>query len=140
MRLEAIAVAAGLALAALTGGAAFSVEEDFSVADPRGRGMYPYLTGAGSWLMLSLITRVWGVQGSPEGVRFSPQLPPEWFDAQGVSSVRCMIAGREALVRCHGPGKTVARVLLDGEEVSQPLSREAIRNAKTACIDIELEG
>ena len=108
--------------------------------DPRGRGMYPYLTGAGSWLMLSLITRVWGVQGSPEGVRFSPQLPPEWFDAQGVSSVRCMIAGREALVRCHGPGKTVARVLLDGEEVSQPLSREAIRNAKTACIDIELEG
>ncbi|MBQ6914089.1 MAG: phosphodiester glycosidase family protein [Kiritimatiellae bacterium] len=36
MRLEAIAVAAGLALAALTGGAAFSVEEDFSVSDPRG--------------------------------------------------------------------------------------------------------
>ena len=51
-----------------------------------------------------------------------------------------MIAGREVLVRCHGPGKNVARVLLDGEEVSRPLTREAIRNAKTACIDIELEG
>ena len=36
--------------------------------DPRGRGMYPYLTGAGSWLMLSLITRVWGVRnGSARG-------------------------------------------------------------------------
>ena len=32
--------------------------------DDRGRGMYPYLTGAGSWLLLTLQTQAFGVRGS----------------------------------------------------------------------------
>lgn len=107
--------------------------------DPRGRGMYPYLTGAGSWLMLCLITRVWGVRGTPEGVVFEPQLPADWFDENGVSSVRCAVAGRETRVVYRGPGRRVKRIALAGRVYDGPIPREDILRAENACIEIELE-
>lgn len=42
--------------------------------DDRGRGMYPYLTGAGSWLLLTLQTQAFGVRGLHGDLLLEPKL------------------------------------------------------------------
>ena len=45
----------------------------------RGRGMYHYLTGAASWMMLTVITQMFGVMGSCGDMVLAPQLMKEQF-------------------------------------------------------------
>jgi len=73
--------------------------------DERGQGMYPYLTGTGSWLLLTLQTQVFGVKGKNGDLHLVPKLLPEHFSADGVAQIRCVGAGREVLVRYHNPQK-----------------------------------
>lgn len=73
--------------------------------DDRGQGMYPYLTGSGSWLLLTLQTRVFGVRGKNGKLTLDPRLSPSHFDDEGVAQIRCCSVGRELLVRYHNPGK-----------------------------------
>lgn len=71
--------------------------------DPRGRGMYPYLTGAASWLMLTMLTQVYGVRGENGNLRLAPQLLPEQFASGGTAAVHCRFAGTEVTVTYHNP-------------------------------------
>lgn len=48
-----------------------SIPEYFT---PNGRGMYTYLTGAGSWMVLTVLTQMFGVRGKAGDLLFSPQL------------------------------------------------------------------
>ncbi len=45
----------------------------------RGRGMYHYLTGAASWMMLTVITQMFGVRGNCGDMILAPQLMKEQF-------------------------------------------------------------
>lgn len=45
----------------------------------RGRGMYQYLTGAASWMMLTVITQMFGVRGDCGDMILAPQLMKEQF-------------------------------------------------------------
>ncbi len=72
--------------------------------DIRGRGMYPYLTGAGSWLLLTLQTEVFGVRGSGGDLLLEPKLAAEQFDARGCAEIRCTAAGRRLCVRYENQG------------------------------------
>lgn len=45
----------------------------------RGRGMYHYLTGAASWMMLTVITEMFGVKGSCGALVLEPRLQKEQF-------------------------------------------------------------
>jgi len=49
----------------------------------RGRGLYNYLTGAASWMMMTVITQMFGVKGSYGDLVFEPKLLKEQFDAEG---------------------------------------------------------
>lgn len=49
----------------------------------RGRGMYNYLTGAASWMMMTVITRMFGVRGSEGDLILEPALLKEQFDEEG---------------------------------------------------------
>lgn len=69
--------------------------------DPRGRGMYPYLTGAGSWLVYCMLTRCYGVRGERGNLRLDPRLLPDQFAADGTASVTCRFAGRTVTVCYH---------------------------------------
>lgn len=69
--------------------------------DDRGQGMYPYLTGSGSWLLLTLQTQVFGVRGEDGQLTLDPKLSPCHFDAQGIAQIRCRSVGRQLLVRYH---------------------------------------
>ncbi len=88
-----------------------------------GRGRYHYLTGAASWYMLTVITRVFGVRGQDGDLLLAPQLVREQFDAEGTASVSCLFAGRTVRVTYHNPrlldcdAYAVKNVSLNGEEL-----------------------
>ena len=46
-----------------------------------GRGMYHYLTGAASWLMLTVLSEIFGVKGAYGDLMIAPKLVAEQFDA-----------------------------------------------------------
>ncbi len=66
---------------------------------PRGRGMYPYLTGSASWYTLTLLTEVFGVRGRLGDLRLEPKLVREQFGVDGAAAVLTLFAGRRLNVR-----------------------------------------
>ncbi len=71
--------------------------------DDRGRGMYPYLTGAGSWWLLTLQTQVFGVRGRAGDLVLSPKLTAEQFTADGRAEISCVSAGHSLRVCYENP-------------------------------------
>lgn len=61
---------------------------------PDGRGVYHYLTGAASWLLLTVLTEMYGIKGVDGNLTFEPKLLSEQFDENGQISVHCQFAGR----------------------------------------------
>lgn len=55
--------------------------------DSQGRGMYHYLTGSASWLMLTVITQIYGVRGKNGSLLLQPKLVKEQFDNKGKASI-----------------------------------------------------
>lgn len=70
-----------------------------------GRGMYPYLTGAASWYMLTMITQVFGVHGELGNLVIEPKLVEEQFDINGIASVSLTFAQRLFKIEFHNPQK-----------------------------------
>lgn len=62
--------------------------------DAKGRGVYHYLTGAASWLLVTVITQMFGVRGQMGNLAFVPQLLPEQFDANGEAGLSMIFADR----------------------------------------------
>lgn len=88
--------------------------------DPKGRGMYHYLTGAASWMLLTMVTEVFGVRGEFGDLLLEPKLLPEQFDADGKARIRLEFAGRRLIVEYKNkkrlsPGSyRAAKVEIDG--------------------------
>lgn len=59
----------------------------------RGRGMYHYLTGAASWMMLTVITEMFGVKGICGSMVLAPKLQKEQF-ADGRAAISLNFADR----------------------------------------------
>jgi cellobiose phosphorylase len=72
--------------------------------DSEGRGMYHYLTGSASWLVLTQLIHVFGVKGSRGHLMLAPQLVKEEFDKKGKASVIGHFAGHQLTVTYHNPG------------------------------------
>ena len=72
--------------------------------DDRGQGMYPYLTGAGSWLLLTMQTQAFGVRGRGGDLLLEPKLTAEQFDGSGAAELCCTAAGRRLRVRYENAG------------------------------------
>lgn len=73
--------------------------------DERGRGMYPYLTGAGSWWLLTLQTQAFGVRGQAGDLVLAPKLTAGQFNDQGIAEITCTSAGHSLQVRYENPEK-----------------------------------
>ena len=91
--------------------------------NPRGRGMYTYLTGSASWYLLTMITRVFGVRGRAGNLLLQPRLTPDRFDRQGEAGVRVLFASRQLDVVYLNPSLVEPdRVRVAGVELNdQPL-------------------
>ncbi len=92
--------------------------------EPGGRGLYPYLTGAASWYLLTMLTEVLGIKGQLGDLVLEPKLVREQFDVEGRASVLTQFADRRLRVTYHNPellpfGEyVIAGIQLGGEEVS----------------------
>lgn len=71
--------------------------------DPRGRGVYHYLTGAASWLLLTVLTEMFGVKGEYGNLCLEPKLLPKQFDEKGEAAVCLEFAGRKLRVTYSNP-------------------------------------
>lgn len=82
--------------------------------DDRGRGMYPYLTGAGSWLLLTMQTQVFGVRGRDGDLLLEPKLTAELCAAPQQTENRfpCCFLPKTAVLR---PGEALRVYSLYGQ-------------------------
>lgn len=70
-----------------------------------GRGMYPYLTGAASWAVLLVLTKMFGVSSEKGKIKLQPALLASQFDAEGRASVTAYRNGRPFTLTYVNPGK-----------------------------------
>ena len=68
-----------------------------------GRGMYHFLTGVGSWYMMTMITEVFGVHGEWGDLAISPRLVREQFDADGTAAISLSFAGKKFQITVVNP-------------------------------------
>ncbi|MCL6459445.1 MAG: cellobiose phosphorylase [Gorillibacterium sp.] len=87
----------------------------------KGRGMYQYLTGSASWLLLSVLTEVYGVKGRLGDLVLAPKLVKEQFDEQGIAAVTTLFADHKLRIIYANPEKIeygsyqIKGVTIDGE-------------------------
>lgn len=87
----------------------------------RGRGMYHYLTGSASWLLLTVLNEMYGVKGELGALKLKPQLLAEQF-TNGMASVSCIFRGVNITVTYQNPfgleaGQyKVKEIYIDGEK------------------------
>ena len=60
----------------------------------KGRGMYHYLTGAASWLILTVLTEMFGVKGKMGDLFFEPKLMLNQFDDENKAVIKMTFADR----------------------------------------------
>ena len=74
----------------------------------RGRGMYPYLTGAASWAVLLVLTKMFGVLSVNGKIKLEPMLLASQFDSEGRASVTAYRKGKPFTLTYVNPGKLEA--------------------------------
>ncbi len=100
---------------------------------PRGRGVYPYLTGSASWYLLTLLTQAFGVHGHLGDLVISPKLVSEQFDTEGKASVSSRFADRRIQVIYNNPDRieygsyVINRVMLNHSELPGTLPADEFR-------------
>lgn len=98
----------------------------------KGRGMYHYLTGAASWLMLTVVQQMFGVRGEMGNLLIEPKLLADQFDANGRAEITITFAGRKFhIVFENLSGKeygeySIDQVLLNGASQNALIKREII--------------
>src|SRR6056297_2400449 len=98
----------------------------------RGRGLYHYLTGSASWLLLTMVTQVYGVRGKLGDLVLAPKLMPEQFDQAGKASISTIFADRDLNITYSNPEKLsyqdyeIKAVLLDDQEIEFELSEDEV--------------
>lgn len=61
----------------------------------KGRGMYHYLTGSASWLILTVLTEMFGVKGEIGDLKFEPKLLLKQFDENNKAEINITFAERK---------------------------------------------
>jgi cellobiose phosphorylase len=106
--------------------------------DLAGRGMYPYLTGAASWLLLTVRTQMFGVRGEDGALVLEPRLTAAQFGPGRMAFLRCRFAGRTLEITSRNPelleyGDYQLGLLRLGEsETAVHHTRAALRRASLA--------
>jgi cellobiose phosphorylase len=91
--------------------------------DREGRGMYGYLTGSASWMILTLLTQVFGMRGERGNLVLEPKLVCEQFSQEGQASVKSVFAGKNVTVRYQNLSRLdygayiIREVKVNGREV-----------------------
>lgn len=73
--------------------------------NPRGRGMYPYLTGSAAWYLFTLLTESFGIKGALGDLCLAPKLVAEQFSHGDKLSVQTVFAGKKLQVTYQNPNR-----------------------------------
>ncbi|MBO5523393.1 MAG: cellobiose phosphorylase, partial [Roseburia sp.] len=98
----------------------------------KGRGMYHYLTGAASWLMLTVVQQMFGVRGELGNLLLDPKLLASQFDTNGRAEISITFAGRNFHIVYENTSRKdygeyhIAQVLLNGASQDALIKRELI--------------
>lgn len=112
--------------------------------DARGRGMYHYLTGAASWLLVTVITKMYGIKGELGDLVFAPQLLEEQFDDNQEATLTLYFGGKRFRIIYHNPDKQspshyqVIGVSLDGKQYKQTKNNACILKDDITALSDEL--
>jgi cellobiose phosphorylase len=71
--------------------------------NPRGRGMYPYLTGSAAWYLFTLLTASFGIKGELGDLHLAPKLTAAQFKHGDPLRVQTVFAGKKLEVLYHNP-------------------------------------
>ncbi|MCI8774023.1 MAG: cellobiose phosphorylase [Lachnospiraceae bacterium] len=97
----------------------------------RGRGMYHYLTGAASWMMLTVITEMFGVKGDCGALVLEPRLLKEQF-RDGKAGIYLNFGGKRWHIVYLNTGEKecgayqTGMVSLDGKKVDDKEGRASV--------------
>jgi cellobiose phosphorylase len=88
-----------------------------------GQGMYHYLTGSASWLMLTMLTQIFGVRGEMGDLIIEPKLVREQFSNSGIAEVKFAFCGKKLTVLFYNPELLgygdyhIQQVLMNGMQI-----------------------
>lgn len=71
----------------------------------RGRGMYHYLTGAASWMLLTMLNEVYGIKGVLGDLMLSPKLVKVQFDSSCTASAFTIFNGKKMHIEYKNESK-----------------------------------
>jgi len=97
----------------------------------KGRGMYHYLTGSASWLLLTMVTQVYGVRGRLGDLILDPKLLGEQFDENGHAAISTVFADRKIEViynnqnQLNYPDYRIKEIKINNEKVDFSLDKRA---------------
>lgn len=87
-----------------------------------GRGLYHYLTGSASWLLLTVLTEMFGIKGDLGDLLLEPKLVKEQFDQNHRAEVSFLFAERKLVIcfantsdKDYGEYK-IGKITIDGTE------------------------
>lgn len=89
------------------------------------KGMYHYLTGTASWLLLTVLTEMYGVRGEDGYFIVQPKLMPEQYDEEGKAVVRTVFAGKRVEVQYVNEPKadfqqaSIGKALFNGKDIGE---------------------
>jgi cellobiose phosphorylase len=94
-----------------------------SFFDIYGRGGYSYLTGSATWLVLGMLTQVFGCRGEAGDLRIEPKLVAQQFGQSGRAACNFDFGGKRLRVTYLNPGKlefgaySIASVKVNGQDM-----------------------
>ena len=92
--------------------------------DPKGRGVYHYLTGAASWLLLTVLTEMFGVKGEYGNLKLEPKLVKEQFNQENEACAHLEFEGKKICVKYVNSQKKnygeyeIKEIIMNGQLVS----------------------
>ncbi len=98
----------------------------------RGRGLYHYLTGSASWLLLTMVTQVYGIRGRLGDIVIDPKLMKDQFDGDGKATITTIFADRELEITYYNQDFLdykeygVEEIKINGTEVDFNLEGSAV--------------
>ena len=112
----------------------------------RGEGLYHYLTGSASWLLLTMVTQVYGVRGDLGDLVLDPKLMAEDFDQNSEAKITTVFADRDLEISYHNPEALnykdyeIKEILIDNQEIDFVKRDKSVmikRNILTDKTDVE---
>lgn len=113
----------------------------------KGRGMYTYLTGSASWLLLTELTEAYGVKGRYGDLLLEPKLVSQQFDEHGDAAVETLFGDRRLRIVYHNEEKLDYgqyqvlhnEIVLNGTVISSVAQDNGCMIPRTIITDLDTE-